>query len=276
MNTIMTDQDNRNSIDPNPVVKVSELRKTVHGPVLCYPGNELSTFYDRVSQLRELGISNLIFEGSSKVGRFGIVGKGCVSIVVKAKMKSNDTTLALKIRRTDADRPSMSRDYELQNLANSFGVGPRALSATPDLFLMEYIDSLKIGNWFRSLKTRAPKKYVKRLLRNCLDQCFVLDSNHLDHGELSNPSKHILIKMNGSQMSSEGVIIDFESASVERKPANLTAASQFFFFGNYQSKKMRKILEVRATNKKIISALHEYKERPTLSSFENFMSLVNC
>ena len=83
-------------------------------------------------------MQRLLFEGSSKVGKYGIVGRGCVSTVVKADLKSQEELVALKIRRVDANRVDMKRDFELQQFANSFGVGPKAISYSKDLFAMEY------------------------------------------------------------------------------------------------------------------------------------------
>ena len=153
------------------------------GEVLCYPGTDLSSFESRVKQLKELEVEYLILEGDSKVGKYGIVGRGCVSTVVKAKIKSEREIVALKIRRVDANRSDMSRDFELQKYANSFGVGPRAISASKDLFSMEFIDSTRLGKWFQALKTRTSKKYTRALIRNVLTQCCLLDINGLDHGE---------------------------------------------------------------------------------------------
>jgi putative serine/threonine protein kinase len=259
----------------NNSIRIGELRKTIHGSVLCYPGTDLSTFPSRVKQLRDIRVSKLIFEGSSKIGRFGVIGKGCVSIVVKAEIRNHGDPVALKIRRSDANRLSMENDYELQKFANSFGVGPKVLAVTADFFAMEYIDSEKLGNWFRGLKTRTPKKFVRRLVRNSLAQCFLLDSNRLDHGELSNPSKHILIRKRNGALTSDAVVIDYESASRNRRPSNLTAAAQFLFFANSQSQKMRKILGI-SSGKKLINLLRAYKAEPTIESFESIMRHVGC
>ena len=95
------------------------------------------------------------------MGKYGIIGRGCVSTVVKARIKERDELVALKIRRVDANRTDMMHDFELQQYANSFGVGPLAISVSKDLFVMEYIDSVKIGKWFEQLKTRTSKKYTR-------------------------------------------------------------------------------------------------------------------
>lgn len=249
-----------------------QLEKKEHGQVLCYPGTDLSSFALRVKQLKELGVEQVNFEGDSKVGKFGIIGKGCVSIVVKAVIGGE--IAALKIRRVDANRPSVHRDYELQKLANSFGVGPKAISCTDDLFAMEYIDALKIGRWFASLKTRTPKKQVRTIVRDVLTQCYLLDSNGLDHGELSNPSKHVLLRKG----TNKPVIIDYESASTTRRPSNLTAVAAFLFLSAPQSEKLLKIVspsEKRLSRSKLISLLGRYKKEPTENSLERVLSSLH-
>ncbi|MGA2876530.1 MAG: hypothetical protein ABSE82_13450 [Nitrososphaerales archaeon] len=252
----------------------SELRKKEHGALLCYPGTNLESFESRVDQLHELGVRKLVLEGSSKVGKYGIVGRGSVSTVVKAKLKSQEDLVALKIRRVDANRVDMKRDFELQQFANSFGVGPRAISHSKDLFAMEYIDAVRLGRWFEHLKTSTSKKYTRSLIRNALEQCYLLDSNGLDHGELSNPTKHLLIR---NIESPESVIIDYESASRDRRVANLPAVAQFFILGGWQSEKIRKIVGIsRFSKKRFISLLREYKQEPSKDSLEKILSFVGC
>ena len=214
----------------------------------------------------------MIFDGSSKIGDYGITGRGCVSIVVKARLESKSEIIALKIRRTDANRADMMHDFELQSFANSFGVGPKVISRTADLFAMEYIDSTRMGNWFRSLKTRSPKKYTRSLIRSSLEQCYLLDSNGLDHGELSNPTKHILIRRVSRP---DPVIIDYESASRKRRVSNLTSVVQFFFMSSPQSKKVRKIVGFeKFSEKKFISVLREYKSHPNKDSLEKVFGFL--
>jgi putative serine/threonine protein kinase len=258
-------------------VPVSKLKPKIHGSVLCYPGNDLSTFSERIKQLRELGVGEISFEGSSKVGNLGVIGKGCVSVVLKARLKGNDEIIALKCRRIDANRETMKRDFELQKIANSHGVGPRAISATDDFFAMEFIDAIKIGKWLERLKTRSSKKFLRGIVRDSLTQCFLLDLHGLDHGELSNPSKHILIRKDPSgSLSPKVVIIDYESAGTNRKVSNLTAVAQFYFLSRWRSEKIRKILGMPKGNSKLISLLKGYKKKPNNDNFERIMAYVRC
>lgn len=253
------------------IVETRDLTAEEHGEVLCYPGTDLATFDSRVSQLLSLGVESLILEGDSKIGRFGVVGKGCVSAVVIAKMETERDLIALKIRRVDANRPNMRRDFELQTYANSFGVGPKAISCSDDLFAMEFVKSVKLGKWFQSLKTRSSKKYLRKVIRGTLEQCYELDKHGLDHGELSNPTKHVLIR----DRSAQTTIIDYESASMDRKTMNVTAVAQFFYLGSWQSEKVRKILGL-ARKEKLLRKLRSYKENKDRVSFEDLLMALNC
>jgi hypothetical protein len=56
----------------------------------------------RLDELRRLGVKELVYLGRQKIGSVSVLGKGCVGIVIGARI--NSRTIALKIRRTDADR----------------------------------------------------------------------------------------------------------------------------------------------------------------------------
>ena len=258
-------------------IQVSKLDQATHGQVICYPGNNLKSFSSRVNQLKKLGVEQVIFEGTSKIGSYGVIGKGCVSIVLKGRIKNHKDIVAIKCRRVDANRKTMKQDFELQKHANSFGVGPKAISCSNDFFVMEYVDSVKIGKWFQKLKTRSSKKFIRALIRDSLTQCYLLDVNGLDHGELSNPAKHILLRKDSSSLITPRVaIIDYESAGTGRKVSNLTSVAQFFFLGGWQSEKVRKILGVQRGKKKLISLLREYKQDSSKQSFEKLLNYVKC
>ena len=79
---------------------------------------------------------------------------------------------------------------------------------------MEYIDAVRLGKWFEHLKTRTSKKYTRSLIRNALEQCYLLDSSGLITASSSNPTKHLLIR---NSPRPESVTIDYESASRDRK-----------------------------------------------------------
>jgi putative serine/threonine protein kinase len=178
-----------------------------------------------------------------------VLGKGCVSIVVVARCSEGEA--ALKIRRVDANRPSLSQEAELQSLANSVGVGPKLYGYTDNFILMELIRGVNLPDWVKNLKGRGTASNLRRVCRELLVKCWKLDRAHLDHGELSNLSKHVLV---GDRVE----IIDFESASTKRSVRNLTSAAQYLFVGGPVASKVRRVLNLKDCNT-IIEAIRSYK-----------------
>ena len=192
----------------------------------------------------------MIFEGHARVGRLGILGLGTVGIVVKAK--ASGTLCALKIRRTDANRPNMEEEVRITLLANRLGVGPEVFGHTRDLILMKLLESREISEWLKGVRGEGSRDEVRAMVHALLNQCRKLDIMGIDHGQLSNLRKHAVI--------AEGRpwLIDFESAGTDRKPRNVTTAAQYLFIGGAVAPAMRRALGLRETES-LKKLLGEYK-----------------
>lgn len=196
----------------------------------------------------------MVFEGHVKVGRLGILGLGTVGIVVRAE--AGGEACALKIRRTDANRPDMEEEVRVTRLANRIGVGPEVYGHTRDMILMELVESQEIGEWMGGLRGTGARAQARGMVHALLNQCRKLDIMGIDHGQLSNLRKHAVV--------ARGVprIIDFESAGTSRKPRNVTTVAQHLFVGGAVAPKARRLLGVRetATLKTLLGA---YKRDPS-------------
>jgi putative serine/threonine protein kinase len=202
-----------------------------------------------LSELRKLGVEEVVLEGRVEISGLRVLGKGCVSLVVVARCREGEA--ALKIRRVDANRPSLSQEAELQSLANRVAVGPKLYNYSDNFILMELIRGVNLPEWVRNLKGRGMVSNLRRVCRDLLAKCWRLDQAHLDHGELSNLSKHVIV---GDRVE----IIDFESASTKRSVRNLTSAAQYLFIGGPVASKIRRVLNLKERNT-IIEAIRSYK-----------------
>jgi putative serine/threonine protein kinase len=229
---------------------LEDLTKTPYIQVLTYPRISLRDAKPRVRQLRELGVDELVFEGKAKVGRLGILGLGTVGIVVRAE--AGGRLCALKIRRTDANRPDMDDEYRITSLVNRLGIGPDVYSHTKDMILMKLLESQEISEWLNGLRGRGTRDQARAMVHSLLNQCRKLDIMGIDHGQLSNLRKHAVI--------AEGRpwIIDFESAGTERKSRNVTTAAQYLLIGGALAPAMRRTLGVGDTSK-VRGMLTHYK-----------------
>ena len=241
------------------LVAVKELVEEPYSSVLGYPNCPRDKLENRVRELESIGIKGIIFEGSSKVGKLNLLGKGCVSIVLKAVF--NDRTIALKIRRLDADRESMEREADFLKVANSVDVGPKLFAKSKNFLAIGLADGMKMIYW---IKQDLDAQQIRPVVLQVLEQCFRLDTIDLDHGELSNLKKHVIVGENIT-------IIDFESASTKRRVSNVTGAAQCLFIGSAIARKVRKMLKIDSTDE-IIQALKMYKNDV---GKENFESLIN-
>jgi len=244
------------------IVNVARLSKEPYASILCYPRPSRVEFKKRLRELQNLRINALEFTGAKEAFNVPVLGKGCVGIVTLAYR--NGEKVALKIRRVDADRARMRREAEMLRNANSVHVGPRLLGVSKNFLLMQFIDGDLLPEWLDKCKR---KLLMRKVLREVLEQCWRLDSAGLDHGELSHAPKHIII-----DKSDVPFIVDFETASLNRKASNVTSICQFLFISGLIAKKVAEKLGGK-DKEAIVKALRHYKNDRARENFENVLRI---
>jgi len=237
---------------------ISAFKKELYKKILCFPKVKESEIEKRLKELKKIGVTHVSFTGPLQIEKCCILGKGYVGMVVLAKMKKN--IIALKIRRIDSPRKNMINEAKLLKIANKLDIGPKFMKNSKNFLVMEYIDGEKIIDWVQKSETKA--KEIRNVVNNVLRECYALDNAGLDHGELSTIDKHVIIN------KKRNTIIDFESSSVNRKPSNVTAATQAIFIGTGLAKIIRKKIKL-PTKMRIIALIRMYKKNPTLENFES-------
>ncbi|MFQ5941171.1 MAG: serine/threonine protein kinase, partial [Nitrososphaerales archaeon] len=66
------------------MVEIKTLVNEPYSTLLGYPKASREELENRVRELQADDVSALLFEGSSSIGKLNLLGKGCVSVVVKA------------------------------------------------------------------------------------------------------------------------------------------------------------------------------------------------
>jgi putative serine/threonine protein kinase len=232
--------------------------------VLCYPWQSRSELRKRLKELRGLGIRALQFSGEKQISGVPILGKGCVGVVTLAYAGSE--RMALKIRRVDADRTTMRHEADMLVKANSVNVGPKLCKSSRNFLLTEFVDGRLLPEWLRK---RRGKKMTRKLLYGLIFQCRRLDQISLDHGELSHAPKHVIVNRNNMP-----VIVDFETASLNRRPSNLTSMCQYLFVSGSVAERIARLLG--NTNKeKVVDALRGYKKMRDDERFGQVLAAVD-
>jgi putative serine/threonine protein kinase len=109
---------------------------------------------------------------------------------------------------------------------------------------------------------------MRNVMIDILEQCWRLDKIGLDHGELSKAPKHLIVDQQETPW-----IVDFETASVNRKPANVTAVCQFLFASNSAVAKAVGDTLGERNREEIISALRLYKKDKTRENFNQILKV---
>lgn len=208
-----------------------------------------------------MGVKSVSFVGPVGLGRLHVLGKGFAGVVIYAHTIFGDA--ALKIRRADSPRSNMTHEATLLDVSNGAGVGPRLLNHSDNSILMEWVDGPNIQQWLQNM---PDQKTFKDTIRHILYDCFRLDQTGLDHGELTDATRHIII-------SNRPVIIDFDSASVSRRTSNVTSATQCLFVLGRMSKLAAAVCDAPPISG-VIKALRSYKKHPDMERFAYLLDVL--
>ena len=228
-----------------------------HPELLAYPTGDLDLAFKRAKVLVDMGIEEVILIGGKTLGKVKVLGKGKSSIVVACKTKGK--ILAAKIRRMDSPRSSLKREAEALISVNEIGVGPRLLSYTDDVIIMDLVPGEPLRMFLAEASNAKPDRSLGPLL-SAMIKARLLDRAGIDHGELHDPREHVVVIC-----GSLAEIIDFGSSSTQRRPANVTKLIQALFIGGPYSKVLSR--EWKVDGRRLMEMLRIYKRRMDEESF---------
>ncbi|RLE70257.1 MAG: hypothetical protein DRJ43_02445 [Thermoprotei archaeon] len=221
--------------------------------ILTYPLEDVLIARRRLVELAQLGVYSLVFEGPVDLWGVRVVAKGTTSVVIRGFHILGE--VAVKVRRLDANRPTLIYEARRLKLANSVNVGPRLIASSRNFLVWEFVEGEPLAEWI----LEASPESVKLAIRRLLGQAVRLDMIGLVHQELSRVKKHVLVTK-----EAEPVIFDFETASLESRRSNLTQLVQFLFIRESEvARRVREIFNV--TRDEVLRAVRHYKRDRSLS-----------
>jgi putative serine/threonine protein kinase len=208
---------------------------------------ELTGIPDIEKELRELGVSEIIPYGERGYK------KGWRGHVFKVKVE--EKIAAIKVTE------KAENEAKLLQLANSVGVGPKFIAKTEHIVAMQFLDGPFYADWVQT----AEKEDIKQVVLDVLEQCHALDKINLDHGQLSNADRHIII-------CEKPYVIDFEKGSDQRTCRNLSAVLNFLMLNPYGAiaTKTRAKLNIDATE------ISGYARKTAIQKEEAFQRLTSA
>ncbi|NLE04628.1 MAG: serine/threonine protein kinase [Crenarchaeota archaeon] len=245
------------------ILTLNQLREAPYSAVLCYPKLDDVEIENRIKELACHNVDAVEFSGQTKT--YGlpapILGKGFVGLVVVAYL--NKQKIALKIRRMDSDRENLLHEANMLQKANTVGVGPKYVASSKNFLLMQLIDGDLLPQW---LKTHKEKTLMQQVLCEILESCYRLDELGLDHGELSKAPKHVIV-----DCQNKPYLIDFETASENRKTANLPAMCHFLFNSWGETGQLISQVFGKPDSDKVVALMRQYKKSRTRKIFEQLL-----
>jgi len=248
------------------IVPVGDIAKEPYRALIAYPKPTVDAVEERIKQLSELGVDQIDFNGPIEMGRLSVLGKGVVGLVFSGL--AGGERVAVKIRRVDSRRASMSREAEMMEAANTAGIGPKLLGSTHDVLKMEFVNGQTLPPWISDLKGRGTRARVRATFKMLLEQCARLDAYGLDHGELSRAHKNVLVSAEGRP-----TILDYESASLMRRVNNFTSIAQYLFLSGRFSRRAIRLLGP-VPRDELLTYLRLYKSGKTNDAFEAVVKVL--
>ncbi|UXD22823.1 hypothetical protein IPA_08560 [Ignicoccus pacificus DSM 13166] len=220
----------------------------------CYPLEEFPVCYPKENcdfrkELRKAGVECVYSIGKREFKKFRFLGIGFRGVVFLAKW--NNIKVAIKVPRTDY-LYDMRKEALIQKMA--YPIAPKVFEYSRSFIIMEYVPYPDISE-----RISEPLPALKEVLRKVLDAAFTLDMKGIDHGELVRPWKHVLV-------GERAVILDYGSASLERKPSNLTSIVSGLLMK--PSPPASEIARKMGINKaELVEALKLYKKNPSEDTY---------
>jgi putative serine/threonine protein kinase len=240
------------SASSSKTVTVDELGVPPFVSVLCYPSGSRLEALLRIASLKEMGVESLEFRGRTEIAGLKLLGKGHVGVVVSCSWKGRRA--ALKVRRTDADRESLESEGEVLREANKSNLGPRLFAASRDFVVMEELAGATLVDWLDA-SGGIPDLVFKEVLVDICAQARLLDVAGIDHKELTDPRRHVIVQRDGRAR-----ILDFETAAIGEKRRNVNDLIQYLTLsGQYGPVVLSRL---GASRDSVLSALKEYRRSP--------------
>ncbi|MGA1975518.1 MAG: hypothetical protein ABSG92_07775 [Conexivisphaerales archaeon] len=229
--------------------------------VLCYPSGSQSEAQRRIISLKEMGVEALVFVGSIEVGGLKVLGKGHVGVVVECLWKGKRA--ALKIRRTDADRESLEREGEILKESNRSKIGPVLFAASRDFIVMEELVGNNLVDWLKGSKDLADGAF-RSILTDICGLARLLDVAGVDHKELSDPRRHVIIQLDGRAR-----VLDFETAATGGRRRNVNDLLQYLTLSRPYGPIV--LSRLGAEREEVLAALRAYRRSPDDDSYRTIL-----
>lgn len=181
------------------------------------------------------------------------LARGWRGVIYLGELRNKKVVIKVK-RASSKAKDRIPNEAKWLRIMNKRGIGPKLLMATKDYVVMEYLSGEKIWE-FMQHSTRAE---IRRVIREVLRQCYIMDKMKVSKEEMHHPIKHII-------MGDSVKLVDFERCHKIAKPKNVTQFCQFLTSGHFSYGLENKGMII---SKKILVFAQKYKKNITDPNFQ--------
>ncbi|NEO83341.1 MAG: serine/threonine protein kinase [Spirulina sp. SIO3F2] len=241
---------------------IADLLASPYTPLLAYPQRDRASQHQRIEILKQLGIAGIYAAGSNHFEQVPILGMGYRGVVLLGHSPALNPAggqVAIKLRRQDAPLDTLNREAQMLQWANQIAIGPKLYKSHPDVLVMAHCAGQPLERW---LHQPPPPEQVQNAIAQILHQAYQLDRLGLDHGELGCVTEHVQVDPAKQTIT----LLDFGSASGDRRAANVTTVAQGLFIGTQLAPRLAQILPIPERSR-LIAALRAYKQASNPRTF---------
>ncbi|MBT3835897.1 methyltransferase [Candidatus Woesearchaeota archaeon] len=210
--------------------------------------------------LRELEIKRVEEIHFLAKGKRGVIYKGIQerAELIKTHFAKKETiSIAIKTKREDSQAMGrIENEVNWLKILNKKGIGPKLLFSSKTYFAYKFVEGALFLDWIET----ARKKEVLAVIKNLLNQCYIMDNIGVNKEEMHHPHKHIYITKNHRP-----VMIDFERCSRTENPKNVTQFVEFL------ARIKKDLKEFTYDPDKLRELAKEYKQSRDLEIIINFL-----
>ncbi|MBW3013579.1 methyltransferase [Candidatus Woesearchaeota archaeon] len=148
------------------------------------------------------------------------IATGWRGIVYEAKQGKKK--IAIKVQKEAGGPNRIKNEVDTLKILNKNKIGPKFLFSDSNFFAMEFVHGQMILDYVRT----HDKPQIKKVLKEVLRQCYVMDKLMINKEEMHHPIKHIII-------NDRTKLIDFERCRKTISPKNVTQFAQFLSSTNF-------------------------------------------
>ena len=193
---------------------------------------------DLLKKLENKGIKDIRYFSKGKRG-FIFIGKyKGKKIAIKAKNPKSYAILRIE------------NEIRFLKLLNKKKIGPKLLFSDDNFLVYEFVEGPLFTEFLEQKSTN--KKVTVNVIKNIMEQLYLMDKSNTNKEEMSHPVKHIIITN-----KNRPVLLDFERCHHVKNPGNITQFCDFLISGRIVG--LLKGKNIIISSRGMISAAKNYR-----------------